>query len=137
MGHKAFLFSADREVPPLFGQLGDTVYVYYLGHMTDVPQAGDNPLPDNHALHQNYPNPFNPTTEIEFSLPVKSDVRIDVFNALGLRVKTVMRATLAAGQYLVQWDGTNSHGDAVASGVYFYRLTAGDYTEARKMVLLK
>jgi hypothetical protein len=93
--------------------------------------------PSNFKLHQNYPNPFNSTTNIEFSLPGRSNVQINVFNILGQKVKTIINQEKSVGRYSIQWDGTNSYGSAVASGIYFYQIKTDDYSEARKMILLK
>jgi len=94
-------------------------------------------LPDGFQLHQNYPNPFNPTTSIAFDLPVAGDVSLQVFNLLGQKVRQLHSGFLSVGNHLVEWDGRTDNGSGVASGVYFYRLTAGEYTQARKMVLLR
>ena len=88
-------------------------------------------LPEDFALAQNYPNPFNPTAIIGFSLPVSSTWELRVFNVLGQTV-TEYSGEADAGHHEVVFDG-----DAYSSGVYFYRLTAGDFTETRKMMLLK
>ncbi|MFH2035684.1 MAG: T9SS type A sorting domain-containing protein, partial [Candidatus Zixiibacteriota bacterium] len=96
-----------------------------------------NVLPDNFELGQNYPNPFNPTTVINFALPQVSDVNIEVYNILGRKVVTLIDERMDAGYHSVNWNGTNSQGVSVASGVYFYRLTAGEFTQSKKMVLLK
>jgi len=89
------------------------------------------------SLDQNYPNPFNPTTKIEFILSKSGQVRIDIFNILGEKVKTLMDQHLKAGRQLVEWDGKDESGEEVASGVYFYRLQTQDFTETKKMVLMK
>lgn len=94
-------------------------------------------LPDEFALEQNYPNPFNPTTEIQFSLPVASRVNLTVFNLLGQQVKSVVNGNMEAGVHTVTWNGTNSSGNQVSSGIYFYRIEAGDFNLTRKMMLLK
>lgn len=94
-------------------------------------------LPDAYRLEQNCPNPFNPATRIHFVLPARSRVRIDVFNILGQRVRTLMDGPLEAGRHQVEWDGRDSGRREVASGIYFYRLQAGDFTDARKMILLR
>ncbi|MCB2229593.1 T9SS type A sorting domain-containing protein [bacterium] len=105
---------------------------------TDVPGGGDGPeLPTTVQLEPNYPNPFNPTTTIRFSLPTAGDVRIEVFNILGQKVRTLLEDYRSAGSYSVVWDGRSDGGDRVSSGVYFYRLTAGETRESRKMLLLR
>ena len=80
----------------------------------------------------NYPNPFNPTTEISFSIPVAGHVTLDVFNIMGQKVTTLLDRYMQPGTHEVTWNANN-----VSSGVYFYRLTAGDLTETKKMTLLK
>jgi hypothetical protein len=97
----------------------------------------DDMLPSRTALHQNYPNPFNPETCIEFTLHRASSVRIDVFNLLGAHIRTLIDRRLGAGNKTVTWDGTDFTGHRVASGIYFYRLSTGEHTETRKMLLMK
>ncbi len=93
--------------------------------------------PQTFALNQNYPNPFNPTTNIRFSLPSEQHVRLEVFDMTGALVKTLLNEGVRAGNMQVTWDGTNSSGTKVASGMYLYRLNAGSFTSAKKMLLLK
>ncbi len=97
---------------------------------------GDN-LPKTFALSQNYPNPFNPTTKISFDLPVRSQVTLTVYNVLGQRVITLVNEKLAAGKYVADWNGRSSGGNEAASGIYFYRLHSEQFTQTKKMVLLK
>jgi hypothetical protein len=95
--------------------------------------AGTSPnLPKTYALNQNYPNPFNPTTEISFDLPKSSHVELNVFNVLGQNVKTLVDQNMAAGSHTLTWDASG-----VASGVYFYRIKAEDFTATKKMMVLK
>ena len=100
-----------------------------------------NSIPRDWMLYQNYPNPFNPTTTIEFDVPELASkiphAAIQIFNILGQRVRTIERGIFDAGRYSVKWDGMNENGVRVASGVYFYRLLAGDYVSTKKMVMLK
>jgi hypothetical protein len=95
------------------------------------------PIPAEFALHQNYPNPFNPTTRIDFSLPVEGHVLLEVFNILGQRVVTLINGNLEAGSHEVIWDGTDTQGNPVASGVYFYRIKTDNHVDSRRMILLK
>ncbi len=94
-------------------------------------------LPREFALAQNFPNPFNPLTQIEFNLRRPGSVRLEVFNSLGQKVATLIEGDRSAGTHVVQWFGVDDGGHEVASGVYFYRLTAGEHSEVRKMMLLK
>lgn len=89
-------------------------------------------LPNSFSLGQNYPNPFNPTTTISFSLPSRSFVSLKVFNVLGREVATIVSEELPAGNYIRQWNAAGA-----ASGVYYYRASAGRFTETKKMVLLR
>ncbi len=104
---------------------------------TDVHQTETASLPTGYKLSQNYPNPFNPTTEIDFTVPATANVELDVYDVLGRKVKTLVDQTMAAGSYIADWDGTNQSGARVASGVYFYRMLAGLFSQTRRMVLLK
>jgi hypothetical protein len=88
-------------------------------------------------LEQNIPNPFNPTTTIRFELEARERVTLAVYSAGGQLIRTLVDDTRGPGVHAVQWDGRNARGAAQASGVYFYRLTAGSFSESKKMVLLK
>lgn len=89
-------------------------------------------MADHFTLSQNYPNPFNPITEIAFTLPNAAHVKLKVFNVVGQCVAVLADGELSAGPHVITWDGSE-----VASGVYLYRLQAGDYVDAKKMVLMK
>ena len=93
-------------------------------HSTQIPRA--------FALHQNYPNPFNPSTTIEFSLPRSGYVTLLVYSTLGEEVATLVSENLSAGRYTAEWDAS-----AFSSGVYFYRLQAGEFVETKKLILLR
>ena len=93
-------------------------------------------LPQGFALGQNYPNPFNPSTIIPYQLAATSQVRLEVFNALGQRMATLVDGEQSAGAYQAQWDGTDAAGQAVAAGVYLYRLMAGGGQQTERMVLI-
>jgi hypothetical protein len=100
--------------------------------------GGRDLLPDRYQLSQNYPNPFNPTTTIEFVLHEQAQVSIEIFNILGQRVRSLVASDLFdAGYHNVQWTGTSDAGIAVPSGTYFYRMSVGDFTQVKKMMLLK
>jgi len=118
-----------------------TVLKEILNDTLEIPTGVDDEvpstLPDEFRVGQNYPNPFNPSTVIEFDLPSKSKVTVSVFNVLGRRVATLLNEERPAGSGSIVWDGTNDGGEAVASGVYFYRVRAGEQTIAKKMMLLK
>jgi len=87
-------------------------------------------------LSQNYPNPFNPSTVIGFELPKAADVTLTVFNVHGQQIKTLVSGQMTAGAHQAVWDGTNDMGVKVASGIYFYKMTAGDFQARNKMILM-
>ena len=89
------------------------------------------------TLSQNYPNPFNPQTSIGFSLRARGHVELSIYDVSGRLVRTLANETRSAGAYELKWDGRDERRQAVASGVYFYRLVAADFTQTKKMVLLK
>jgi len=94
-------------------------------------------LPESFELGQNNPNPFNPSTAIDFALPKSANVKVEIFNILGQKVKTLVDEYLSAGYKKVTWDGTDNTGKTVASGVYLYRMTADDFSATKKMMLMK
>jgi len=98
--------------------------------------SGDD-LPNTFALTQNYPNPFNPETRISYALPVGASVEIVVYNIAGQKVRTLVNGHRPAGYHETVWDGRNASGNMVSSGIYFYRIIAGEFTQSRKMMLLK
>ncbi|HXF48151.1 MAG TPA: T9SS type A sorting domain-containing protein, partial [Verrucomicrobiae bacterium] len=94
-------------------------------------------MPTKYELHQNFPNPFNPQTLIKYDLPEAANVRLEVFNILGQKVTTLVDRYEAAGPKSALWDGTDAAGNKVSSGVYFYKLKAGDYLATKKMTFVK
>ncbi len=98
----------------------------------------DTTVPDDYVLEQNFPNPFNMTTNIRFSVPVKSNVTIEVYDILGRKIRTLFNNTVPSKeQRLVRWNGINDSGAPVASGVYIYQIIADGFIKSRKMMLLK
>ena len=92
---------------------------------------------EGYALEQNCPNPFDPATEIAFSLPGQSHVRLEIFDLLGQSIDRLLDQTMPAGSYTATWNGTSGDGTPVASGIYFYRLSTDQHSMAKKMLLLK
>ncbi|MFQ6002733.1 MAG: FlgD immunoglobulin-like domain containing protein [Candidatus Zixiibacteriota bacterium] len=95
------------------------------------------PRPTEFGLDQNYPNPFNPETVIKFSLKEDSWVTLRIYNVLGQLVNTLVDKQMSAGNHVITWDGKNDQNHDVASGVYFYRMKAGDYESVKRMTLLR
>ena len=94
-------------------------------------------VPAEFGLTQNYPNPFNPETTISYDLAAESEVRLEIYNVMGQLVRTLVSDRQAAGRYRISWVGDNSLGHQVASGVYFYRIQAGEFHSVKKLMLLK
>jgi len=104
---------------------------------TDVKDENYHEMPSQFSLNQNYPNPFNPQTKLEFTLSKGCHVRLDIYNILGKRIRTLINEHQTAGYKRVSWDGKDDNGNEVPTGVYFYRIKAGEFTQAKKMILLK
>ncbi len=108
---------------------------YYL--LTDIEddeevEEIDDGLPKDFALFQNYPNPFNPTTTISYQLPKEANVKIEVFNVLGNKVEKLLDEKQPSGFYNIEFDASNH-----TSGIYFYRITADEFSKTKKMILVK
>jgi len=102
----------------------------------------DQKAPSGYELSQNYPNPFNPKTDIQFSIPRAGTIQLNVYNILGELVTTLVNGDIVSGNYKATWNGTNNHGQTVASGIYFYRLVvssngATEYVVTKKMLMTK
>ncbi|MCP4706632.1 MAG: T9SS type A sorting domain-containing protein [candidate division Zixibacteria bacterium] len=113
------------------------VYVYRCPMPTNISEEISIEIPENFALKQNHPNPFNPETVFEYGITKQSQVTIEVFNVTGQKIRTLVNEIVSAGSYQVVWDGRNEFLEQVASGIYFYRINTGDYTDTKKMVLLR
>ena len=96
----------------------------------------DNTVPCDFTLFQNYPNPFNPSTVINYSLNKESHVQLEIFDILGNRIKRLVDEVKSAGDYNVSWYADNESGRGVSAGVYIYRLTSGNQSDTKKMILL-
>ena len=138
-GTPAIDFSNTYDLVTIFfdfgAQGGGETYFWDDIELPGAPTSSGNDLADVPAefeLRQNYPNPFNPTTQIEFSVPENADVRLDVYNVTGQRVATLVNESMSAGTHSVSFDAQN-----LASGIYLYRLQAGNTVLTRKMTLVK
>ncbi len=94
-------------------------------------------IPETFSLHANYPNPFNPSTAITYDLPKRSLVTLGIYDILGKQIKTLVNQSQDAGNKIAVWDGTDDLGRQVSAGVYLYQIQAGEFTQTRKMLLLK
>ncbi|HQF43402.1 MAG TPA: alpha-amylase family glycosyl hydrolase, partial [Ignavibacteriaceae bacterium] len=106
------------------------------GILSDIEKIDDK-IPVDFRLEQNYPNPFNPTTTIRYSITIPSKVKLQVFNILGEEIISLVNKEQSAGIYEVIWDGKDKYDKEVSSGVYFYRINAGQFSGTRKMILLR
>jgi len=109
--------------------------VYFAGAATSV---DNDPKPlTSYSLGENYPNPFNPSTTISYQVSRQSDVRIEIYNTLGQKVRTLVNDRKEPGAYEAIWNGRNDGGAQAGSGVYLYRMVAADFVQVRKMILMK
>jgi len=104
-----------------------------------TPSANEDPnlVPFTTALDKNYPNPFNPETTIRFSTKEAGQVRLSIYNLKGQLIRNLVDENKAAGQHRVIWNGKDDRGSNVASGIYFYRMDATNYSATKKMMLMK
>lgn len=125
--HVIELFSAAWycQVDNDFGTMGNHTFT------TDVEPITET-LPSAYALEQNFPNPFNPSTTINFSIPVEGFVTLDIYNAIGQKVASLVNETKSAGTYRVDFDAAT-----LTSGIYFYKISVGNFNETKKMILMK
>lgn len=119
----------------LISDIQTGLYVVYFEGATSI-EGKPNPL-SSYSLGKNYPNPFNPATTISYQVARQGDVRIEIYNMLGQKVRTLLNGRKGPGTYEVVWNGTNNDGVEVISGIYFYRMAAGDFVETKKMILMK
>ena len=115
----------------LAGTNGSGVWKRPLSEITGVDDANTK-LPNEFSLSQNYPNPFNPSTTISYELPISGFVNLKIYDLLGREVATLVNKEQQKGNYQVSFDGSK-----LSSGVYYYRLQAGDFIQTKKMILIK
>jgi hypothetical protein len=96
-----------------------------------------NEIPETFNIRQNFPNPFNPSTVIMYEVPYGVWISLEIYNVVGQKIKTLYEGFESAGIYSTKWDGTDLNGNFVSSGLYFYKLSTGEHTLTRKMVLIK
>ena len=108
--------------------------------LTKIPTSvvdEENNIPNGFMVSQNYPNPFNPSTTIEFAVPYKMQLSIEIFNILGEKVKLLYSDEFTSGNYSLVWDGKDNAGNNVSSGVYLYKISSDNFSISKKMLLLK
>lgn len=113
-----------------------------ISHFEFIPETNSVTSPQQVEIHeyslsQNYPNPFNPITKLNFTLPSKSNVRIEIYNMLGIRVQTLIDEEFPAGEFKVFWDGRDNTQSLLPSGIYVARMRAGNFTSSKKLTLLR
>ena len=106
-------------------------------NVDDVSELEEVNLYNIATLHSNYPNPFNPETTISFSISVASNLRVDIYNIKGQKIKTLINEPKQSGTHTITWDGSDENGKSAGSGIYFYQLTTNNFSQAKKMVLMK
>ena len=132
--YRWFVIAEDTDEDSLDTQ---SIEVFNLGDIVGVKDEEYAGIPEEYSLFQNYPNPFNPTTTIMYGLPQRSDVILEIYNITGQLVARIQQYNLQAGYHEIRWSGVNQFGRPVASGLYIYRLSTGNFVETKKMLLLK
>lgn len=115
------------------GQYSDEIWAM----ISEIKNSNTLTMPHSFFLYQNYPNPFNPSTTIQYQLPKSTHIRLIIYNLMGQKVISLVDESQPAGVYRVEWDGKDSYGRLLASGVYVYTIKANDWQDVKKMVLLK
>jgi len=125
-------------VPEGSGPYSPSLWIFDYGRIpTGIEIKLQTPFPKDYSLNQNYPNPFNPNTEISYKLPKSGHIKLEIYNILGQKVKTLVNKFQGIGTHNIQWDSSNNGGALVSSGVYFYCLETPDMTMTKKMLLLR
>ena len=123
---------------PNIPRTAPVVYVVEDGFFTNIEDNFINMTPKKFSLKQNYPNPFNPTTKIVYELPKNCNVTLEVYNVLGQKVITLVNNRLQLkGKHSVVWNAKDVNGNNLSTGIYFYRIKAGDFIQSKKMILIK
>ena len=130
---------------PTIGKISSANYIAYIGFWHPYPIGPgieedllfSRSIPIVFSLSQNYPNPVTRSTTIKYGLPQETDVDIRVFNSAGQQIRTLVKENQDPGYYKVNWDLRGVSGDQMPSGVYFYRIRAGNFVQTRKMVILR
>ncbi|HEX9654677.1 MAG TPA: FlgD immunoglobulin-like domain containing protein [bacterium] len=128
-----FLASGDYDET---GNFINGIYILKNDFVTAIREPGP-PAPQSFVLEQNHPNPFNPETLIRYSLPFGGDVRLEIYNLLGQKIRTLFNTNRPKGSYTERWNGKDDSGRSAAAGLYIYKMTFRDHLQARKMLLVR
>jgi len=130
---------SEFEAVVAYVSLADTIYPLIEGRIMCVPQvdADDPVVPPGSKLEGNYPNPFNPATTIKFSIETENQVSLEIYNLKGQKVRTLVNEIRSEGLYSQMWNGKDEYDNNVTSGIYLYKLKAGDFQQTKKMILMK
>jgi len=124
--------SSDNSVSLNYGSNPSTTKDLYLNPESTTGVKSNSPVPTSYSLSQNYPNPFNPSTQIRFTIPEKTNVKLEVYNLIGQKVADLVNSELSAGEYSITFNASG-----LSSGIYLYRLQAGNFSSVKKMILMK
>ncbi|MCF7741446.1 MAG: T9SS type A sorting domain-containing protein, partial [Candidatus Marinimicrobia bacterium] len=126
------------EVANALYNASDHLPVYAEFEISATDRIGPDYRPQKFALYQNYPNPFNSSTTLEYFVPTKGEVEVNIYNLTGNIVTTIQRHHNSSGQYSLNWDPKDENGNYLSSGIYFYQIRFSDYSsQMRKMILMK
>ncbi len=125
-----------RVYAPISDLSDESDNVFTIDVINGVARMSEN-IPTEFSLQQNYPNPFNPVTRIQYNLPVRSEVRFEIYNTLGTKIATLVNDTQSAGAYMLTWNGKDDLGKQMPSGLYFYRISTEGFNQTRRMMLMK
>jgi hypothetical protein len=106
-------------------------------YVVDVDEEKEIELPKNYGLGQNYPNPFNSQTNIEYQVPNQSYIKLEIYDILGQKIRTLINEEKNPGNFSINWNGKNDFGNSVNSGIYFIKFSSDSFSDTKKMTLLK
>lgn len=134
-------YSGTAQIRFVFGSAslltGEGWYIDDVHYSNTTGSSNETIIPIKNKLYANFPNPFNPTTTISFSLKEAGDVKLEIFNIRGQKVKTLINSSLPAENHQIVWNGKDDSGKSVSTGIYFYKMKTANYIASRKMILMK
>ena len=136
LGHLAFVRLSNEQTGVRTN--GALIYADRLTHKPAfVSTLSVGALPETFVLYPAHPNPFNPVTNITYDIAQNSEVTLEIYNVMGQRVRTLAQGSHEPGRYRVMWNATNDYGQSLSSGMYIYRIQAGDFVSVKKLILMK